>query len=106
MIFRGADGNDGSITHLGDDQAMYRDAHGTIGPVLRPGGQGSPTIITPQGEVKSGTVTPFGAPLPPNRITPSPVLPLNPRLGSTPAPPTPPTVPLPPSSPALFGGHR
>ena len=71
MIFRGSDGSHGSITQLGDDQAIYRDGHGTVGPIRHLGGQGSPVIITPQGEVLSGTVTPFESPMPPNHITPA-----------------------------------
>jgi hypothetical protein len=105
-VFRGSDGSIGFITHLGDDEAIYRDAHGTTGPIRRPGGQGSPTIITPQGEIRSGTVTPFGTPTPPNQLTAPPVLSINPHLGAVPNSPAPPVIPLSPPLGNLGTGRR
>jgi hypothetical protein len=45
-----------------------------------------PGMTTPQGDFSSRAVTPFGAPLPPNQLTPPPVLPFNPNRSLMPSP--------------------
>lgn len=46
-------------------------------------------LATPQGDASSRAVTPFGGPLPPNQLTPAPVLPFNPNRSLIPASPSP-----------------
>ena len=45
-----------------------------------------PALTTPQGDVSSRATTPFGGPMPPNQITPAPVLPFNPNRSLVPSP--------------------
>jgi hypothetical protein len=45
-----------------------------------------PLLPGPQGEVTQRTVTPFGSPLPPNQLTPAPVLPFHPNRPLVPSP--------------------
>lgn len=63
------------------------------GPASEPGirSERSPLLAVPQGEPSPKATTPFGAPLPPNQLTPAPLLPFNPNRSlmppsSTPAP--------------------
>ena len=63
------------------------------GPASEPGirSERSPLLAVPQGELSPRATTPFGTPLPPNQLTPAPVLPFNPNRSlmppsSTPAP--------------------
>ena len=61
---------------------------------------GMPSVVTPPSEAKIGVViprdsvsphtTPFNAPLPPNQLTPAPVLPFNPNRSLIPSPASPP----------------
>lgn len=44
------------------------------------------SVATPQGDFSSRAVTPFGGPLPPNQLTPAPVLPFNPNGSLVPSP--------------------
>ncbi len=58
------------------------------GPLVSPDARPSPLAL-PQGGPASGTATPFAAPLPPNQLTPAPVLPFNPNGALMPALPAP-----------------
>jgi hypothetical protein len=58
------------------------------GPLLPRDAQ-PPALATPQGDSSSRAVTPFGGPLPPNQLTPAPVLPFNPNRSLMPSPSTP-----------------
>lgn len=62
------------------------------GPLLPRDAQPS-ARATPQGDFPSRAVTPFGAPLPPNQLTPVPVLPFNPNRSLMPSPSTHPPNP-------------
>lgn len=58
------------------------------GPLL-PGDSQSSGFRPPQGDPSSRTTTPFGGPLPPNQLTPAPVLPFNPNRSLIPSPSAP-----------------
>jgi hypothetical protein len=65
------------------------------GPLL-PASPQSSAFMLPQGDPPSRTTTLFGSPLPPNQLTPSPVLPFNPNRSLIP----PPSAPSHPPNPA------
>jgi hypothetical protein len=97
----------GSLLHRGDDRPVYSKTPRDTEILGQPDGKpGLPDGRILYGEPRNRSVTPFGSPLPPNNITPAPVLPLNPRLGPAPVPPAPPTVPFNTPTPALSGGRR
>jgi hypothetical protein len=56
---------------------------------LLPGDSQSSAFSSPQGDPSSRTTTPFGIPLPPNQLTPAPVLPFNPNRSLIPSPSAP-----------------
>lgn len=56
---------------------------------LLPGDSRSSAFSSPQGDPSSRTTTPFGMPLPPNQLTPAPVLPFNPNRSLIPSPSAP-----------------
>ena len=58
-------------------------------PLLSEEFQPSPLVI-PRGSVSPLHTTPFNAPLPPNQLTPAPVLPFNPNRSLMPSPSSPP----------------
>lgn len=99
LPLRQSDGTTVTISPLGDDHAIYSDAHGNKGPTHFGSGLPSQQFSTPHG-VATGTVTPFGTPTPPNLLTPAPLLPLQPKGMAIPQPQAPalphssgPTVP-------------
>lgn len=77
------DGTSGRHSHLGDDVSLYSDSHGTRTIVTKPGTE-SPVGLRPHGEMESGNRSSFGTPLPPNNLTPAPVLPFNPNRAISP----------------------
>jgi hypothetical protein len=79
------DGTSGRLSHLGDDIGIYSDPHGNQTIVAKPGTE-SPIGLRPHGETESGNRSSFGTPLPPNNLTPAPVLPFNPNRALSPAP--------------------
>lgn len=87
-IVQHRDGTSSTITHLGEDVGIRSDAHGNGGPVTGLGIPSSPGTI-PHGDTKSGTITTFGTPAPPNNLTPAPVLPFNPNRPLMPQPSSP-----------------
>ena len=48
-----------------------------------------PALTAPEGDLSSRAATPFGGPMPPNHLTPAPVLPFNPNRSLVPAPSAP-----------------
>ncbi len=79
------DGTSGRLSHLGDDIGIYSDPHGNQTIVTKPGTE-SPIGLRPHGETESGNRSSFGTPLPPNNLTPAPMLPFNPNRALSPAP--------------------
>ncbi len=96
-LYRGTDGSSGRITDLGSGIEIYSDAHGMTGAVLPRQGAGPVGPLTlPHGQLKPGTMIPFGAPAPPSNLTPAPVLPAFPhRLLPPQSPPTLAPIPAP-----------
>ena len=93
-------GNAVRVEPLDGAQSLTREAdapgiRSDRSPLLRPDARPSP-LTPPQGDLGSGTATPFAAPLPPNQLTPAPVLPFNPNRSLMPASP----APLHPPNPA------
>ena len=82
-IVQQRDGTSGTLTPLGEQDAIYSDAHGNRGVTHLGSGIPSHTFSSPHGAVP-GSVTPFGTPAPPNLVTPAPLLPLQPRGMATP----------------------
>lgn len=80
------DGTSGRLSHLGDDIGIYSDPHGNHTIVTKPGTE-SPLGLRPHGETESGNRSSFGTPLPPNNLTPAPILPLSPNRALSPAVP-------------------
>lgn len=85
---RQSDGISGSLSPLGGQEAIYSDAHGNKGPSHLGSGLPSHSFSSPHGAT-SGTATPFGTPMPPNLITPAPLLPLYPKGMAIPQPQAP-----------------
>lgn len=84
-IVQNHDGTSGRLSHLGDDIGIYSDPHGNQTIVTKPGTE-SPIGLQPHGETESGNRSMFGTPLPPNNLTPAPILPLSPNRALSPAP--------------------
>ncbi len=82
------DGTSGMLSPSGGHDAIYADAHGHKGVTNQGANLPSPTLSTPPGGM-SGAATPFGTPVPPNLMTPAPLLPLQPRGMATPRPQAP-----------------
>ncbi|MEK7762900.1 MAG: hypothetical protein AAB433_15115 [Nitrospirota bacterium] len=85
-IIQNHDGTSGRLFHLGDDSGIYSDPHGNHTIVTKPGTE-SPIGLRPHGEAESGNRSSFGTPLPPNNLTPAPILPLSPNRALSPAAP-------------------
>ena len=81
------DGTSGRLSHLGDDIGIYSDPHGNHTIVTKPGTE-SPVGLRPHGETESGNRSAFGTPLPPNNLTPAPILPLSPNRALSPTVPS------------------
>lgn len=81
-------GTTGTLSPLGNNDALYSDAHGNKGSTQLGSGVPSHSFSSPHGAT-AGTVTPFGTPRPPNLLTPAPLLPLHPKGMATPQPHTP-----------------
>ncbi|MDO9117407.1 MAG: hypothetical protein Q7U39_05585 [Nitrospira sp.] len=99
-IVQNHDGTSGHLSHLGDDIGIYSDPHGNQTIVTKPGTE-SPIGLQPHGETESGNRSTFGTPLPPNNLTPAPILPLSPNRALSPAPS--PNSHTPPSGGGRFG---
>ncbi len=102
-ILQQRDGTTSPLTPLGEQDAIYSDAHGNKGVTHLGSGLPSHTFSSPHGAVP-GSVTPFGTPTPANLVTPAPLLPLQPRGMATPYP----HPPAPSGSPggySRFGGR-
>jgi len=84
-VIRNRDGTSGRLSHLGEDIGTYSDPHGNHTVVTKPGTE-SPLGLRPHGEVENGNRSSFGTPLPPNNLTPAPVLPFNPNRALSPPP--------------------
>ncbi len=87
-ILQQSGGTTGTLSPLGNGDALYSDAHGNKGPTQLGSGLPSHSFSSPHGAT-GGTVTPFGTPRPPNLLTPAPLLPLHPKGMATPQPHTP-----------------
>lgn len=96
-ILQQRDGTTSTLTPLGEQDAIYSDAHGNKGVTHLGSGLPSHTFSSPHGALP-GSVTPFGTPTPPNLVTPAPLLPLQPRGMATP-------YPQPPASSGSPGGY-
>lgn len=80
------DDTSGRLSHLGDDIGIYSKSHDTRTIVTKPGTE-RPIGLRPHaehGEMESGNRSSFGTPLPPNNLTPAPVLPFNPNRALSP----------------------
>ncbi|WHZ14575.1 MAG: hypothetical protein OJF52_001414 [Nitrospira sp.] len=95
-IIQERDGTMGTLSPLGDNDAIYSDPHGNRGVTRQGSGLSPHNFSSPHGD-QPGTVTPFGTPAPPNLLTPAPLLPLHPRGMATPQP-------QPPASSGAPGG--
>ncbi|MEQ1795397.1 MAG: hypothetical protein ABL970_14540 [Nitrospira sp.] len=102
-VIRNRDGTSGRVSHLGDDIGIYSDPHGTRTIVTKPGTD-SPVGLQPHGETENGNRTTFGTPLPPNNLTPAPVLPFNPNRALS--PPQAPNYQTPPGGSGRVGRER
>ena len=81
-------GTHGMLSPLGGREAIYSDAHGHKAVTNQGSNPPSPTFSSPHGAL-SGLATPFGTPIPPNLMTPAPLLPLQPRGMAMPQPQAP-----------------
>ncbi len=103
-IIQGSDGTTGTVYEFGGIK-LYQDSHGTRGTIYDVGGISTYQFTSPGGETRSGTIYNLGAPLPPSRLTPVPILPFNPHGALVPREPVTPVVPFTPSSGfGSFGG--
>lgn len=93
-----SDGTAGTISPLGQGEAIYSDPHGTKNPSHLGSGLPPHSFSAPHGATP-GALTPFGTPAPPNLLTPAPLLPLHPKGMTTPQP----QAPVMPRSPSPFG---
>lgn len=94
------DGTSGRLSHLGDDIGLSSDPHGNRNIVTKPGTE-SPVRLQPHSETEIQNRSAFGTPLPPNNLTPAPVLPFNPNRAVFPA--APPNRQTPSSGSGRFG---
>ena len=87
-------GSAGHIEPLDGTQGVTRSVNEPGSPSERgplPHGESSlPVLGMPQGDASPRTTTPFGGPLPPNQLTPAPVLPFNPNRSLMPSASAPP----------------
>lgn len=97
-LVRNQDGTNGRLSPLGDDIGTYADPHGNHTIVTKPGTE-TPVGLGPHGDIESGNRSSFGTPMPPNHLTPAPVLPFNPNRALSP-------TPLPNPQPAPDGTGR
>ena len=72
-------GHPGRMIDLGNGIGLQSDPHGEPRPLGLPREPATPMPPGPHGDVNQQAVTPFGSPLPPNRLTPAPVLPARPN---------------------------
>lgn len=79
------DGTSGRLSPLGNDLGIYSTPHGDHTIITKPGTE-SPIGLRPHGETESGNRSSFGTPLPPNNLTPAPVLPFSPNRALSPPP--------------------
>lgn len=88
-----ADNNAGRVEPLDGTQSM-------TSPATKPGirSERTPRAV-PQGDVSPQGTTPFGGSLPPNNLTPAPLLPFNPNRPLMPSP----SAPAPSSSSGRIG---
>lgn len=84
-IVRNRDGTSGRLSPLGEDTGIYSDPHGNRTIITKPGAE-SPVGLRPHGDLENGNRSSFGTPLPPNNLTPSPVLPFHPNRALSPPP--------------------
>lgn len=103
-VVRQHDGTGGTLSPLGENTSIYPDAHGTVGITHQGSGVPSHSFSSPHGATP-GSVTPFGTPVPPNHLTPAPVLPLSPRGMGQPQPQLPRATPGLPGSFSGRGGR-
>ena len=87
-VIQQGDGTNGTLSPLGGQESIYSDAHGHKGVTHQGSGLPSHTFSSPHGAL-SGPVTSFGTPIPPNLLTPAPLLPIQPRSMATPQPQVP-----------------
>ena len=86
-------GSAGHIEPLDGTQGVTRSVNEPGSPSERgplPHGESYLPRGMPQGDASPRTTTPFGGPLPPNQLTPAPVLPFNPNRSLTPSASAPP----------------
>ena len=87
-------GNAGRVEPLNGMQGVTRSTNEPGTPSERgplPHGESQPPALgMPPGDTSPRTTTPFGGPLPPNQLTPAPVLPFNPNRSLMPSPSAPP----------------
>ena len=84
-------GSAGHIEPLDGTQGVTRSVNEPGSPSERgplPHGESYLPRGMPQGDASPRTTTPFGGPLPPNQLTPAPVLPFNPSRSLMPSPST------------------
>ena len=79
-VIQGSDGTSGTVIDLGNGFRSYSDTHGNMGTIIDLGG-GFQTyrFSSPSGQSQSGSVLSFGAPTPPQGITPALILPIRPH---------------------------
>ena len=80
----------GTVTDLGNGVGLQSDPHGREDVLILPHEPSAPLPPGPHGDVNQRAVTPFGSPLPPNHLTPAPVLPFRPNSPLMPPPSGPP----------------
>lgn len=80
------DNTSSRLSHLGDDIDIYSVPHGNHTFVRKPGVE-SLLGLRPYGETESGNRSAFDTPLPPNNLTPAPILPFHPNRALSPASP-------------------
>lgn len=84
-VVRNRDGTSSRLSPLGDNTGIYSDPHGNQTIVIKPGTE-CPIGLRPHGDIESGNRSSFGTPLPPNNLTPAPVLPFHPNRALSPPP--------------------
>ena len=86
-------GSAGHVEPLDGTQGVTRSVNEPESPSERgrlPHGESYLPLGMPQGDASLRTTTPFGGPLPPNQLTPAPVLPFNPNRSLMPSASAPP----------------
>jgi hypothetical protein len=79
-VIQGSDGTSGTVVDLGSGISTYSDSHGNMGTIIDLGG-GIQTFQfnSPGGPSQSGSAATFGAPTPPQLVTPALILPIRPH---------------------------